>query len=160
MNGRETQEAERALDNRRRVHLVDAEAVRRGLLGDPGAMTELERGAAISIADTDGFDRELTAVGLGITRHHLDKLIKRQRVLAGFAYRHALAAGMREPAADLIDAVHARNVAAVAEILTELSTQGLYALAVVLADMADREPGADDAPPVTPDPTLSESSPP
>lgn len=41
-----------------------------------------------------------------------------------------------------------------------LHTQGLYALAVVLADMAGREPGADDAPSVTPDPTLSESSPP
>jgi hypothetical protein len=136
VNGRETYEAERAIDNERRAHLVDAETVRRGLLGDPGAMTELERGAAISICDTDGFDRELTAAGLGVTRPHLDKLINRRRRLAGFAYRNALAAGAREPAAHLIRVVHRRDVAAVAEVLTELGEQGLYALAIVLADMA------------------------
>jgi hypothetical protein len=146
VNGRETAEAERALDNERRVHLVDAESVRRAVLGDPGALTELERGAVVSIADTDGFDRELTAAGLGVSRKHLEKLIKRRRILAGFAYRNALAAGMREPAADLIDAVCARDVDAVAEVLTELDTQGLYALAIVLADMLPRDPGADDAP--------------
>jgi hypothetical protein len=146
VNGRETAEAERALDNERRVHLIDAESVRRAVLGDPGALTELERGAVVSIADTDGFDRELTAAGLGVSRKHLEKLVKRRRTLAGFAYRNALAAGMREPAAELVDAVRDRDVCAVAEILTELDTQGLYALAIVLADMARRDPGADDAP--------------
>lgn len=142
MNGRETAEAERVLDNERRVHLIDAESVRRALLGDPGALTELEQGAVVSIVDTDGFDRELTAAGLGITRGCLDKQIRRRRTLAGFAYRSALAAGKREAAADLIDAVRDRDVAAVAEVLTGLSTQGLYALAIVLADMAGTEAGA------------------
>lgn len=151
MNGRETAAAEKVLDNERAVHLVDAETVRRGLLGDPGAMTELERGATISIADTDGFDRELTAAGLGVSRAVFDpKTLTRRRVRAGFAYRSALAAGSREPATDLIGAVRDRDVAAVAEILTPLSTQGLYALAIVLADMAGREPGADDATPSPP----------
>jgi hypothetical protein len=146
VNGRETAEAERALDNERRAHLVDAEAVRRALLGDPGALTELERGAVVSICDTDGFGRELTAAGLGITRDNLDKLIDKRRRKAGFAYRAALAAGAREPALELVDAVRGRDILAVAEILTELDTQGLYALAIVLADMLPRIPGADDAP--------------
>lgn len=142
MNGRETAEAERTLENERRVHLVDAESVRRAVLGDPGALTELERGAVVSIVDTDGFDRELCATGLGVSRKHLEKLIKRRRLLAGFAYRNALAAGMREPAADLIDAVRERDVNAVAEILTVLDTQALYALTIVLADMAGEPGGA------------------
>jgi hypothetical protein len=146
VNGRETQEAERALENERRVHLVDAEAVRRALLGDPGALTELERGAVVSICDSNGFDRELTAAGLGVSRKHLEKLIKRRRMLAGFAYRAALAAGAREPAEELVDAVRDRHILAVAEVLTELDTQGLYALAIVLADMVARDPDADDAP--------------
>ncbi len=151
MNGRETAAAERALDNQRRAHLVDAEAVRRALLGDPVALTELERGATISICDTDGLDRSLTAQGLGITSDHLDKLIYRRRTRAVLAYKNALAAGMREPALDLVDAVRDRDVCAVAEILTGLQQQGLYALAIVLADMAGaagvaRDPGADEAP--------------
>lgn len=150
MNGRETADAERVLDNQRAVHLVDAESVRRAQLGEPGALTELERGAVVSICDSNGFDRELTAAGLGVSRKHLEKLIKRRRMLAGFAYRTALAAGMREPAAELIDAARARDVVAVAEVLTELDTQGLYALAIVLADMAGRDPGADKATPPPP----------
>jgi hypothetical protein len=139
VNGRETAEAERALDNERRAHLVDVEAVRRALLGVPGALTELERGAVISICDTDGMGREVTAEGLGVTRDNLDRLIKKRRRLAGFAYRAALAAGAREPALELVAAVRARDILAVAEILTERDTQGLYALAIVLADMV-RDP--------------------
>jgi hypothetical protein len=160
VNGGQVEAQERREQHERAVHLVDGVAIRKALSGTPAALSELERGAVIAICDTYGLSRDLTAAGLGITLAHLEKLIGRRRMLAGFAYRCALAAGMREPAADLVDAVAARDVAAVAEILTELDTQGLYALAVVLAEMAGRDPDADDAPPVSPDLAREQESPP
>lgn len=161
MNGRETATAEAAIDNEPRAHLVDAEAIRRALRGDPKALTELEQGAVVSIVDMDGMSREMAAAGLGITSGNLDKRIGKRRRLAGFAYRRALAAGTRGRARDFAGAVRARDVAAVAEVLTELDTQGLYALAIVLADMVPREPDADNAPTETSDPQANmEAAPP
>lgn len=135
MNGRETAAAEHVIENRRAVHLIDAVAIRNALLGSTVALTELERGAVIAICDLHGLDRDLTAAGLGTNREAVDKAIARRRRSAGYAYRAALAAGMREPALDLVDAVRERNVVAVAEVVTVLDTQGLYALAIVLADL-------------------------
>jgi hypothetical protein len=136
MNGRETAAAERALNRERTVHLVDVEAVRQALTGTLSALTELEQDAAITLCDLGGLSRELTAAGLGMSADLVQKKINRRRARVGYAYRNALAAGAREPAAHLIRVVRRRDVVAVAEILTELSQQGLYALAIVLADMA------------------------
>ena len=147
MNGRETQEAEHLLDNARAVHLIDAEAIRRALLGTPTALTELEREASITICDIEGLDRRVTARGLGIPRDTLTQTILRRRdQLPRFTTR-LMAAAAVEPAEELVRAVDAADRDAVADVLHRLNRQGLYALAVVLADLVleARDPDADDA---------------
>jgi hypothetical protein len=126
----------------RAVHLIDAEAIRQALLGTPVALTELEKGAVIAICDTDGLDREITARGLGLTHGAVDTAITRRRAAVPRLAADALAAAMGQPARDLTDAVAARDREAVADVLTGLDVLQLRALAVVLADMASREPVA------------------
>lgn len=135
MNGRETAAAEHLIDNERAVHLIDAEAIRRALLGTPTVLTELERDAAITICDLDGLDRRIAAAGLGMPRDTLaTEVIRRRDRLSGFTTR-LMAAAAVEPAEDLVDAVDAEDQGAVADVLHGLDLQGLYALAVVLADL-------------------------
>ena len=128
----------------RAVHLVDVEAVRLALLGVRKALTELEAGAVVALCDVGGFDRELTAAGLGITRSSLDdRIAKRHRQLPGLA-ADLLVLTMTGPAGDLVAAVTARDPDAVRDVLTGWDRQHLAALAVVLADMAaDALPPAD-----------------
>ena len=140
----------RHAEHKRAVHLIDGVAIREVLLGAPKALTELERGAVIAVCDLHGLDRELTGRCLGLAPKSVGKLIGRRRKNVDAAFKEALAAGMVEPALELMDAVRDRDADAVADVLCELSVQGLYALAVVLADMAGREPGADDAIPEPP----------
>lgn len=121
------------------MHLVDGEAIRRALLGTPVALTALEQGAVISICDTNGLDREITARGLGMTRGGVDNAIVRAKRAAPARYADVLAAAMEQPAADLVAAVAARDAGAVGEVLAGLDVQQLRALAVVLADLAARE---------------------
>lgn len=137
-------------EHERAAHLVDVAAVRRALTGTPTALTKLEQGATIALCDVDGMDRELTGRSLGLAPKTVGRLIDRRRKAVDAAFKNALAAGMAEPAAGLVDAVRDRDAGAVADLLEGLSVQGLYALAVVLADMAGREPDADDAPPPRP----------
>lgn len=125
---------EMALERHERaVHLVDGEVIRRALLGSPVAMRELERGAVIAIADTDGIDRELTAAGLSMSRKSLDGAIVARRRQAAALTRDLWAASMLRPAENLVDAVRSGDPDAVAEVLLGLNRQRLAALAVVLA---------------------------
>lgn len=117
------------------VHLVDGEAIRRALSGCPTALTELERGVVITIADTDGLDREITAQGLGMSRGTLDWAILRRRQRVPVLTRDLLAAALLRPAGDLVDAVRDADADAVAGVLSGLDRQRLAALRVVLASL-------------------------
>jgi hypothetical protein len=142
-------------EQERAAHLIDVGAIRRALLGTPTALRELERGAVVTLCDVDGIDRHLVAGAMQITKPHLEILIRRRRDALPAAQADFLAACMREPAQDLVEAVHAGDRDAVAGVLEGLDVQSLYALAVVLADLVDpavvaRDPGADDALPTPP----------
>lgn len=117
----------------RAVHLVDGEAIRRALLGSPVALTELERGAVISIASMDGFDRELSAQGLGVSRNTLDSAIAHHRRRLPGLTRDLWAATALRPAGALVEAVASQDAGGVASVLCGLDRQRLAALAVVLA---------------------------
>lgn len=125
------------------MHLVDAEAIRRALLGSPVALTQLERGVVVAIADMDGLDREITARGLGISLDALKDRIRSRRRRVPVLQRELLAASMQGPADELVGAVAAGDADAVAGLLTGLDRQRFAALAVVLASMvADAGQGA------------------
>lgn len=117
------------------VHLVDGEAIRRALSGCPTALTELERGVVITIADTDGLDREITAQGLGMSRGALDWAILRRRQRVPALTRDLMAAALLRPAGDLVGAVRDADAEAVAGVLSGLDRQRLAALCVVLASL-------------------------
>ena len=140
MNGKQTAVAARRLDNQRRVHLVDVEAVRRALLGDPAALTELEQGAVVALADLDGFDYTLTARGLGVSPRTLSDRVRARRRRVPALTRDLWAAVMLPAAQALVRAVRLDDADAVAAILTPLDRQRLAALAVVLADLVAVDP--------------------
>lgn len=150
MNWRETAAAERAIESERTVHLIDAEAIRKALLGDPGALTELEQGAAIVITDQWGLDRELTAAGLGVRGDSVKRAISRARSLAPARLRLLLAATAEESVQPVVDAVKARDAELIAEYLTDLDVLQLRALVIALADAV---------PSTTPAPDFCEATP-
>ena len=150
MNGRETAEALRAEERERTIHLIDQVAIQRALLGEPMALTELERGAAIVLCDLNGLSREITAEALGLNVRQLEREIKYRRRDLPAARADYLATAARQPALDLIDAVDAWDRDAIAAILDGTDRQGLYALVVLLAAFAGRvrdprRPGLDEA---------------
>jgi hypothetical protein len=148
VNTRQTAAAERAREHERAVHLVDVVAVREALLGNEVALTELERDAVISLASGAGMDRDVVRRGLGVCRSTLDTSIKAQRTARPRVERQALATALVEPALDLIAAVRDRDAEAVAELLGQfagINLTGWHAFAIVLADLAGREEGDDDA---------------
>jgi len=124
-------------EQERAAHLIDVGAIRRALLGTPTALRELEQGAVVTLCDVDGIDRHMIAGAIGITKDNLEVLIRRRRAALPAAESEFLAACMREPAADLVGAVRARDRAAVAEVFEGLDYRALYALAIVLADLVD-----------------------
>ena len=120
----------------RAVHLIDATAIRRALLGDPVALTELERGAIVVLADEYGLDHQIVAEGLGRSKSTVSTaIIRRRERLPGLA-ADLLALTMTGPADDLVSAVSARDPDSVRDVLAGWDRQHLAALAVVLADMA------------------------
>jgi hypothetical protein len=135
VNGKETAAAERILETKRAVHLVDAVAIRKALLGTPTALTEIEQGAAITICEVGGLSRDLTAQGLGLERSSIDQLMTRRRRELPAAEADALVAAMADRAQLLIAAVADRKRAAVAEVLQPMPVTELHALAIALADM-------------------------
>lgn len=126
------------------VHLLDATAIRRALLGDPVTLTELERGAIVVLADEYGLDHQIVAEGLGRSKSAVDTaIIRRRERLPGLA-ADLLALTMTGPAEDLIAAVAVRDPDGVRDVLAGWDRQHLAALCVVLADMAtDALPPAD-----------------
>jgi hypothetical protein len=144
VNGRQTAAAEKILDHKRAVHLVDGVTIRAALLGNEVALTELEHDAVISICDVDGMDRDLVRRGLGISRSTLDKAITARRTARPAAERQALATALIEPALDLLAAVRNWDAEAVADVLAQfagMNLTGWHAFAIVLADMASSESG-------------------
>lgn len=127
----------RHAEHERAVHLVDAVAIRKALFGTPVVLTQLERGAVVTICDTHGLSRDLVAEGLEENRRQFEREIAYRRRDLPATRADYLAAAARQPASDLVAAVKAWDRDAVAEVLVGLDVQGLYALAVVLADMAN-----------------------
>lgn len=136
----ETDAQVRRAAHERAVHLVDAVAIRKALFGTPVVLTELERGAVVTICDTHGLSRDLVAEGLEENRRQFERAVAYRRRDLPAARADFLAAAARQPALDLVAAVKAWDRDAVAEVLVGLDVQGLYALAVVLADMAGQVP--------------------
>ncbi len=123
----------------REVELIDATAIRRALSGCPVALTAMERGVVISIADTHGMDREVVAKGLGFRqRAGVDAAITRARRAVSDAEKNVLAAAAWDRAMELVEAVQDEDAQAVSAALCDLDRQGLAALAVVLADLVVR----------------------
>lgn len=120
----------------REVHLIDAIAIRRALLGDPVALTELERGAAIVLCDTHGMSREVVAEGLGTYRRQLERDLAARRRDLPAARAQFLTVAARRPALDLVEAVQAWDRDAVAAVFDGLDRDEMTALAVVLAAFA------------------------
>lgn len=133
MNGFETANAQRLAVHERAVHLVDAVAIRRALLGDPVALTELEYGACVVICDRGGLNRELVARGLGVGRRRLEREVAYKRRDLPAVERELLAAELRPVAAEFAQAVERGDAAAVAGIAAGLDAEGWCALALNLA---------------------------
>lgn len=139
----DTDGALRLAAHARAAHLVDGEAIRQALLGTPVALTALERGASITIADLDGLERTLVARGLRVTRCAVDVMISRRRRALPAARRDLLVTAAHHPAHALIDAVRGRDPDLVREILTGRDVEELHVLAIVLAALAGAAEGPD-----------------
>jgi hypothetical protein len=117
------------------VHLVDTVAVRRALLGSPVALTELERGAVISICDLGQIDRNLVAQGLGLSKAALNTALRQRQRHLPAAEADTLVAAMAERVPGLVAAVGERDRAAVSRLMP-VQVEELQALVIAFADLA------------------------